>query len=590
LTAQCGERRGAAVSLALVGLMWLLPFLQPIHWYPLTSFYSEWLAIALGIAALFVLAGRAAWADLQLPLIALCPVALAALIMVQYSLGGLPYAGPLLTAALYLVWAALLVALGAFLRRVFGLAAVATALAWFLVAGGLMNALAGFLQHLQVSTVLDAVVSKSNAIYVYGNLAQRNHYANHLTLALVSLVYLFARGNLGRLAVAACAAAILLALPLAGSRSVWLYLAMLLVLALWPLAGARADAVARMRGLVLGASGGFVLAQWAVTLPWFTSGLGVEAPSERLFEVAAGMAERLQLWGEAWWMFVQSPLTGVGFGQFAWQHTLFQAAFPAAALLGNFNHAHNILLQLLAETGMVGVVLVVAAAVGWLAGLRGVRLTLEHWWLLGLLGVISVHSMIEMPLWYAYFIAVAAIALGLGATRFVALKSSMLSRVALVLILAVGAINAGGVLSSYRGFEPLFTRAPGTLPSAELTGIVMRTHRDVLLEPYAELVASFAIVVDDNALEEKVELNGRVMRFVPLDVVVHRQALLLAMRGELREAEAALALAVRVYPWELDNTIARLRNLDRKYPGRFGPLLELATANSGRAPVPHATR
>jgi O-antigen ligase len=590
LTVQGADRRGAAVGLALVGLMWLLPFLQPYHWYPLTSFYSEWLAIALGLAALVVLARRGAWSPLQVPVVALFPVALAGFLMVQYAVGGLPYAGVPLTGALYLTWAALVVLLGAYLRRTLGLAPVATALAWFLLAGGLLSAMIAFLQHFHAAAALDPIVSRTRSIYVHGNLAQRNHFANYLTLAAVSLVYLFARGRLGRLAAAVCAVPLLLALPLAGSRSVWLYLAMLLVFALWPLAGARADAVARMRVLLLAVSGGFVLAQWVVTLPWFTPEIVAEGPSDRLFDVATGMAERLQLWREGWWMFAQSPLIGIGFGQFAWQHTLYQAAFPAAALLGNFNHAHNILFQLLAETGIIGAALVGAAAGAWLLGLRGVRLTLEHWWLIGLLGVISIHSMLEMPLWYAYFLGIAAIALGLGATRFVSLKSSMLSRVALVLILAVGAVNAGGVLSSYRGFEPVFTRAPGTLQSAELTGIVMRTHRDVLLEPYAELTASFAITVDDNALEQKIDLNGRVMRFVPLDLVVHRQALLLAMRGHRQEAERLFTIAVRVYPWETENTAVTLRDLARKYPGRFERLLELATAKSGVEPDTHTTR
>lgn len=590
MTVEAPDRRGATISLALVGLMWLLPFLQAYHWYPLTSFYSEWLALALGLAALVPLVRRAAWIEMQMPVVALFLVALAALIVGQNAFGGLPYAGPPLTGALYLAWAALLVALGAYLRRALGLETVATVLSWFLLAGGLLSAVAAFLQYFHVATVFDAVVSRINSVYVHGNLGQRNHFANYLTLAAVSLVYLFARGSLGRLAAAVCAVPILLALPLSGSRSVWIYTAMLLALSLWPLAGARSGAIARMRVMLLCVGGGFVLAQWVVTLPWFAPAPDLEGPTQRLFDVATGTAERLQLWRAAFWMLAQSPFTGIGFGQFAWQHTLYQAATPGAAFLGNFNHAHNVVFQLLAETGIAGAALVVAAAVGWLAGLRGVRLTLEHWWLLGLLGVIGAHSMLEMPLWYAYFLGIAAIALGLGATRFLALRPSSLKRAALGLILAAGALNAGGVFLSYRGFEPLFTRGPGTLQAAELTGIVMRTHREVLLEPYAELAASFAISVDDTALEEKTGLNDRVMRFVPLDVVVHRQALLLAMGGDARAAQRLFSVAARVYPWETENTVARLRDLTREYPARFGPLLELATPKTGAEPVARAPK
>ena len=43
--------RFAQASLAMAGLMCVLPFMQPYHRFPLTSFYSEWLAFALGLAA-----------------------------------------------------------------------------------------------------------------------------------------------------------------------------------------------------------------------------------------------------------------------------------------------------------------------------------------------------------------------------------------------------------------------------------------------------------------------------------------------------------------------------------------------------------
>src|SRR5512133_603735 len=51
----------AWASLGLIGLMWSLPLLQPFHYYPMPSVYSEWLASVLGLAALWLLAGRRAW-------------------------------------------------------------------------------------------------------------------------------------------------------------------------------------------------------------------------------------------------------------------------------------------------------------------------------------------------------------------------------------------------------------------------------------------------------------------------------------------------------------------------------------------------
>ena len=39
--------------------MFLLPFLNPYHFYPLTNFYTEWLALAIGLAALAPLSVKA---------------------------------------------------------------------------------------------------------------------------------------------------------------------------------------------------------------------------------------------------------------------------------------------------------------------------------------------------------------------------------------------------------------------------------------------------------------------------------------------------------------------------------------------------
>ena len=48
----------ARASLILTGLAWTVPFLQPYHRFPLTSFYSEWPAFAFGLAAALLLPAR----------------------------------------------------------------------------------------------------------------------------------------------------------------------------------------------------------------------------------------------------------------------------------------------------------------------------------------------------------------------------------------------------------------------------------------------------------------------------------------------------------------------------------------------------
>ena len=67
-------------SLVLLGLAWTVPFLQPYHRFPLTTFFSEWLAFALGLAAALLLLCKETWREPTVPLAALAPVGLVLLL------------------------------------------------------------------------------------------------------------------------------------------------------------------------------------------------------------------------------------------------------------------------------------------------------------------------------------------------------------------------------------------------------------------------------------------------------------------------------------------------------------------------------
>src|SRR5512135_3417154 len=151
----------AHLSLAFAGLMWVLPFLNYYHAYPLTTFYQEWSAAMLGLAAMFLLVTGGNWRKVEIPYIVLLPVALMVLVVVQFALGKLPYLGQMLLYTLYLMWAALLIMLGGRLREELGLPAVATVLAVFLLAGAELSAIIGVQQHFHFGglPLLDRVVT-----------------------------------------------------------------------------------------------------------------------------------------------------------------------------------------------------------------------------------------------------------------------------------------------------------------------------------------------------------------------------------------------------------------------------------------------
>jgi hypothetical protein len=268
---------------------------------------------------------------------------------------------------------------------------------------------------------------------------------------------------------------------------------------------------------------------------------------------------------------------------------VYQAASGASWAAGLFNHSHNIVLQLLAETGIAGTLIIVGAVLAWLAGLRRVRFDLQWWWLLALLAVIGIHSLLEYPLWYAYFLGPAALLLGLGAQRSLSVRFSGAARAAVALVLLVGCVNLIAVIPAYRDFERLVfsagSRAPQPSSDEAFAQALMTLHSEPLLRPYVELAIAYGVTVDRERLGDKLALVTRAMHFVPVEVLVYRQALLLALAGDAAAAREQLERSLRAYPSEGAAVVAELESLARRYPAEMTPLLKLAASKiaEGRA-------
>ena len=586
----------ARASLYCCGLLLLLPLVQPYHRFPLTSFYGEWLAFALGLLAALLLLRRQSGEIAKFPALALAPLCLILVLGVQVALGRVPYPEQALIATLYLLWAALMVSLGHRLGQELGLHEVAETLAWFVLAGGMLNALAGLIQHYDVTTPIGFLVARKTSAAVFGNLAQPNHYAAHMAMALASAAYLFGRRRLGPLVAIGCVGALLFVSALAGSRSPWLYLTAFIVLALLAQRLRRDDASRRLVFLAILLLPAFLVAQGAAYL------MASMAPAEslqvtsveRVFSSASGVAARLELWGDAWRMFLAAPVLGSGWGQFSWHHFLNQAATGADAASGLYNHAHNLALHLAAETGLVGFVIVFGAALVWLAGLRNVAIDADWWWLLALLSVIGIHSMLEYPLWYSIFLGPAALLIGLGTRHVFNVRFESALRLTVAACILAGSLYLFGVLGPYREFERVVfspeSSSRARTDEETFIAAISDVYREPLLTPYVELAIAHGVRVSQDSLAEKVDLTRRAVHFAPVAPVVYRHALLLALAGEQAAALRELQRAIRVYPAERGDAILQLEALARAHPAEFTPLLELAAAKSAERRAPAGDR
>ena len=566
------------ISLALVGLMWVLPFLHYRHQYPLTTFYQEWWSALLGVLALTLLVARDFWQQPEIPRIAQLPAGLIVVLLLQSGFSKIVYFDQVLLYALYLLFAALLMMLGARLRDCFGMAKLALVLAIFLLIGAELSALIGVLQHYRWYTPLSPVIVMKVSSSVFGNLAQPNHFANYIALGLISLGLLLQLRKLKFGHVAVLAAPLLFVMTLSGSRSSWLYLLMMAGLAWW---WTRRDAAQRpllRYSLLLVA--GFGVMHLVVQLPFMAGAGGSVDTMQRLFGDGASGAIRLYLWREAGLMFMQSPWLGVGFGQFAWQHFQLLPVLQQGNISGLYNNAHNLIFQLAAEAGSAGLLVLFGSLGIWFYGLRRAALDAAHWWAHAALGVLAIHSLLEYPLWYTYFVAVAAVLLGaLDEARY-RLELRNVGRLSVAAILLLGLMTLVQLRSGYHQLEQTLAIRPASAADRSVferirDGLV-EVHGGSLLSPYAELFMSSLIEVKEEHLKEKLELNTRVMRFAPIGAAAYRQALLLAQAGRQEQAKAALEQAVWSYPEDFAGARRQIAELAEKDSAHFSALLEFA--------------
>jgi O-antigen ligase len=533
------------ICLTLLAALPVVPLFAPWQMFPVTSFHQEWLAVAFGL-----LACLSAWpllrntAQLALPVTVWLPLFLALFILVQSALLPQVVAEHAGMAIAYLLWAALLMVLAGLLRQTLGREYLGL---W--LSGGLLAAAVW-------ASGRELLARLTGEAGVWGGIGQPNLYGDLLALGGTSLLYIRAAGKLRHPAVILLGLIVALGLSLTPSRTVWLYWAALAVTA-WRI---RPD---WLRPLLLGFMAYLVFqAMWTVVpLP-----AAQTIAAERLLQQVSGASPRWHIWQVAWQLFGQHPLLGHGFGQFDWAY--FQAGRFLSEQPTRIEHAHNLILHLLAELGALPVMLVLLAMFQWLkpwlmaaAGTEksNAEVAAERpaptlrAWLLMLAAVIGIHSMLEYPLWFAPFLGIAALLLGVGEQRFwrvpLSKTGSALTGVLVSLALAVAVVHEG----QYLRME-IALLAGMAQPSQQREQNLVAVCQEIpdtapLLLPYVPVL--FTLTGHPESAEMRAGLKTlaeAAVRFTPSSNLVYRLALMQALNGEKTGAMATLNRALDAYP------------------------------------------
>ena len=571
----------ARVALALLGLGCILPFMSPVFQPPISSFYGEAVAGALGLAAIALMAARSLWTGMRMPRVSLMFLGFAGLMVLQMALGRAIYTQLNLLGALYVLWAAALAMLANRLVQVFGAATFAATLAWFLVAGAVVSAFIGLTQLFGVRTPLAPFMLPQIHGRIYANTGQPNHLASYLCLGLASAGYLWSTRRLG-LVPAACVCAVMFAvLAISGSRAVWLYAGMFVVFSL--VMGKLRPSAEFRRLLVfsLFIVGGLLIAQWVMAGLMPPRSIAVETMGARVQAEGLSSPVRLHFWRQAWLMFSAAPIFGVGFKQFAWNNFLLTGQIPGAVSdEGIIDHAHNLIFQVAAEFGVCGLIVLLGGLAWWGWSLRRAQIDPALWWMAAVLGVLGLHSMLEYPLWYAYFLGIAAVVLGATEREAQAYEKPG-GRIILCAVILLGAFAFANVYRDYRILQALQRTSIGESAAAAGPGdgsvrILLDMQRSSLFAPFIEFALARRMLLNREHLEDKIVLNQRAMRFQPSNDFAYRQALLLAISGDLEGMRVQWDLAVANYPNDRGDILKLAQALEKSGETGLKALLDYA--------------
>ena len=454
----------------LAGFCLLLGWLDPFHFRPWTTFWNDALAAtALWVLLLFL--AREASSCREAPLRAGFLFLVAALPAMHFAAGRIAFFGDAW------IYSALLGAAGmAYLagfwtsRREADSVRPLEAFAVLCVVAAIVSSGIALRQAFGIGgTLFEYAIQEGSR--PSANLGQPNQLSSLLLWGFVSAAYLLWRGKVSRAGFFWLALPVGIALAAVQSRFVVL---VLLALLLWV-----------YRALTLPAEPAERAKAWpvltaliSVAVLWFAwptvfrllSGIDMP-PREAGDPFRMGM---LRIFLDA---SLREPLLGWGWGQIPSAQLAVAASHPPSLYTES---SHNLVLDLVVWNGwIVGPVIAGMLAVWLLAWLRRCA-SQSQWYAVGLLLVMAIHSLIEFPLYYAYFLLPAALVAGLLDSGRTGLRTVATPRPVLLAVLAGGTIALAVTIRDYSVLQAQIDRL---WRASTLAKVVDATSADDTREP-----------------------------------------------------------------------------------------------------------
>jgi O-antigen ligase len=390
------------VLLFLAGWMGTSHFLPWVSWHAEVPFFMATILVAW--FAIFKLTRSGFVPDIFLPAPAAPLLIMLLVTLIQGVLGVTPFLGDVFVFSLYLSLCLICLIVGYGIPPSVTSGTRSTSVWWktsvnlmaiILVVAGLASVLVALVQILQVWEASPWILRQSSVRRPGGNLGQPNHLATLLVMSIASVAYLVSSKRVSIALAALLLFVMCCGLALTESRTGALSFFALLAWWTW-----KQPKVAPTWSHWPAIGLAILFATLFLGWPWLYGVLsGAEESTFRL-GATAGNA-RAEVWPQLVAASTQRPWFGWGILQTAEAHNSVAHLYSKGE---SFSYSHNLILDLVLWVGLPLTIVMVLLSIWWLWSRVRMIHSLVPWYGMAVAVPLGVHSMLEFPFAYAYFL------------------------------------------------------------------------------------------------------------------------------------------------------------------------------------------
>jgi len=521
----------------LIGAAWLVPN----HYLPWLAAWNDALAIfGLLLLLSFSLSrttiGRISWS------LASVAAIIGVMPWLQFTTGKLMFAGDALMVSWYVgLWLAALVAgrlLAESSKPHDGLSPLMVA---WLVAAMLSIGIA-LVQYTGAVNLGIYAAELPPGARPFANLAQPNNFSTACFIGLCSLLWLHQLKRVNNGVLAFGAAFLLLGMVLSQSRTAWLQMGLLL---LWGFAMHKRSALRITQTQLITMGGAF--AACVALLPWVTDILLLRTGRTLDDQMQAGV--RLPYWREMLDAISREPWLGYGWQQIGSAQQ--RVALDHLSVGDYFEHAHNLVLDLMLWNGVPIGGLIVVLLIWWFVSRIRACQDARIVWLMAAVGGVFTHAMLELPLEYAYFLIPVGLMMG-GIDGLTPSHETALRVPRWAGLIGTGVLTLGfvAIASDYAKAEENYRILRLESARIGVAGIVTPAPQLRLLTQLEAFLQFARIEATPNMKPSEVEWMRKVALRFGSPPVLFRYALATGLNGQPEAASQTLARICRIHPPE----------------------------------------